>query len=176
MWSAAVDPRVLAVRTGDPTDIARLFDAAMSAARVVRSPHAEHLLIDRGNDVFRLDVIDGTIAAGPVSLRFDLADDDRLSVQISAIGRFCGKTVAAREHIQLAQRLLALQAVDARVSGASLREVSDMVLGPGPWPGDGEHRKSLVRRMIVAGDEMIRAGPGTALVDRPHGTWQLHPL
>jgi hypothetical protein len=50
------------------------------------------------------------------------------------------------------------------------------VLGPGAWPGDGEHRKSLVRRMIAAGDQMIRAGPAGALVDRPHGAWQLHPL
>ncbi len=176
MWSATVDPRVLAVRAGNPGNRSRLFDAEMSNAHVVRGGRAEHLLIDRANDVFRLDVIEGTVGSGPVSLRFDLADDDRLSMQISAIRRFRDNKVAPRQQSQLAQRLYALQAVDARVSGASLREVSDIVLGPGTWPGDGEHRKSLVRRMIVAGDEMIRAGPGGVLVDRPHGTWQLHPL
>jgi hypothetical protein len=176
MWSAAVDPRVLAVRAGNPGGLARLFDAATSDARVVRGRHAEHLLIDRANDVFRLDVIEGTVASGPVSLRFDLADDDRLSTQISAINRFRDSKVPPRQHLQLAQQLLALQAVDAREAGASLREVSDIVLGPGAWPGDGEHRKSLVRRMIVAGDRMIRAGPAGALLDRPRGAWQLHPL
>lgn len=177
VWSATVDPRVLAVRAGRPTGgKARLFDMAELDARVLWDRHAEHLLINRDNDLFRLDVIEGTVAAGPVSLRFDLADDDRLSAQISALGRFRGKAATGHRHMQLAHRLLALHAVDARDAGASLREVADVVLGPGAWPGNGEHRKSLVRRMIVAGDRMIRAGPASALVDRSHATWQLHPL
>ena len=177
MWSAAVDARVLAVRAGGPVrDKARLFDAAMLDARVLRGRHAEHLLITRGNDIFRLDVIEGTIAAGPVALRFDLADDHRLPAQISAISRLYGKPVMGRRHGQIASRLLALHALDARDAGASLREVAELVLGPGAWPGDGDHRKSLVRRLIVAGDDMVRAGPTGVMVDRPHRAWQLHPL
>jgi len=154
----------------------RLFDAAMVDARVLRGRHAEHLLIERGNHLFRFDVIEGTTAAGPVSLRFDIADDARLPAQISAISRFCRRPVSADQHTRVAHRLLALQAVDARDAGAGLREIAEVVLGPGAWPGNGEHRKSLVRRMIVAGNQMIRAGPASALVERPQDAWQLHPL
>lgn len=171
IWSAAVDPRVLAVRALKPVDTAggRLFDALLADTRMVRGARADHLLIDRGGNVIRLDVIDGTVAAGPVTLRFDLPDDDRLDMQLSAIRALREPVPVARSHAQLARRLLALQAVDARDAGASLQEVAAIVLDPGAWPGDGEHRKSLVRRMIVAGDRMIRAGPAGALVDRPHG-------
>lgn len=172
IWSAAVDPRVLAVRALKPDDLAggRPFDAMSAAARMVRGPCTEHLLIDRCGEVIRLDVIDGTVAAGPVTLRFDLPDDDRLDMQLPAIRGLREPAPVARSHVQLARRLLALQAVDARDAGASLREIAAMLLGPGAWPGDGEHRKSLVRRMIVAGDRLIRAGPAGALVDRPPAT------
>ena len=178
IWSAAIDPRVLAVRALEPVDDAgvRLFDARAVGTRMVRRPHVEHLLIDRGSEVIRLDVIDGTVSAGPVTLRFELPDDDRLDMQLSAMRALREPAPVARSHVQLARRLHALQAVDARDAGASLREVAAIVLGPGAWPGDGEHRKSLVRRMIVAGEQMLRAGPAGTLVDRPRGAWQLHPL
>lgn len=178
IWSAAIDPRVLAVRALATVATAgtRIFDARAVDARIVRGPHAEHLLIERGGEVIRLDVIDGTAAVGPVTLRFDLADDDRLDTQLAVMRALRAPAPVARSHVQLARRLMALHAVDARDEGASLREIALMVVGPGAWPGDGEHRKSLVRRMIAAGDRMIRAGPAGALVDRPHGAWQLHPL
>jgi hypothetical protein len=169
VWSAAVDPCVLAVRAGGPArEKARLFDASALDARVLRRRDAEHIMVRRDNDIFRLDVIEGTVGAGPVSLRFDLANDDRLSVQISAIKRFMGKPVTKLGHAQLASRLRALHAVDARDAGASLREVAELVLGPGVWPGDGEHRKSLARRLIIVGDNMVRAGPAGAVFDRPN--------
>jgi len=167
LWSAAVDPRVLAVRALKPADgHARLFDPQPAAVRMVRGPRSEHLVIYCGGEVIRLDVIDGTMAAGPVSLRFDLADDDRLSVQISTIRTF--RTTDAKDcrHRRLASRLLALQAVDARDVGASLQEIAQNLLGPGAWPGDGEHRKSLVRRLVVTGEGMIRAGPRAVLAGR----------
>jgi hypothetical protein len=177
MWTAAIDPRVLAVRALRPADgHARLFDGRSAGVRMVQGQRCEHLVIDHGRGTIRLDVIDGTVAAGPVTLRFDLSDDDRLHVQLSAMRAFRGLAPLARSHVQLARRLLALQAVDARDAGASLRETADIVLGPGTWPGDGEHRKSLVRRMIVAGDRMIRTGPAGAFLGRPYGRGHLHPL
>lgn len=160
MWSAAVDPRVLAVHAMHPIDVAcgRLFDARLADTRMVSGTSAEHLLIDRGGEVIRLDVIDGTAAAGLVTLRFDLADDDRLDMQLRAIAALREPALVARSHMQLARRLLALHAVDARDTGASLREAADIVLGRGDWPGDGEHRKSLIRRLVVTGEHLIRAG------------------
>jgi hypothetical protein len=152
------------VRAVKPLDgHTRLFDAPSADARTVRGPHGEHLLIDRGGDVIRLDVVEGTTAAGPVALRFELADDDRLAAQLAAIRTFRATTPNGHRHMRLARRLFALQAVDARDSGASLREIADLLLGPGDWPGDGEHRKSLVRRLIAAGIRMVCSGPRAIL-------------
>jgi len=167
MWTAAIDPRVLAVRALNPADgHARLFEGRSAGVRMVQGQRCEHLVIDHGRGTIRLDVIDGTVVAGPVTLRFDLADDDRLDFQLSAMRAFRGPAPVARSHVQLARRLLALQTVDARDAGASLRETADIVLGPGAWPGDGEHRKSLIRRMIVAGASAVRAGPKAILAGR----------
>jgi hypothetical protein len=167
MWSAAIDPRVLAVRALKPADgYARWFDGKSADMRMVRGPRCEHLIVDPGGEVIRLDVIHGTVVAGPVTLRFDLPDDDRLELQLSAMRAFRGPAAVARSHVQLARRLLALEAVDARDAGASLRETADILLGPGAWPGNGEHRKSLVRRMIVAGERAVRAGPKAILAGR----------
>lgn len=123
----------------------------------------EHLAIDRGGVPLRLDVIEGTATAGPVFLHYDLPDDDRLEVRIAVIRAIAGIRPVPCRHPQLASRLHALQALDARAAGASLRDVANHVLGPGDWPGDGEHRKSLVRRMIAAGERMVRAGPRAVL-------------
>jgi len=165
MWSAAIDPRVLAVRALTLGDVegGRPFDARAANTRVVNGAHAQHLMIDLGGEVIRLDVIDGTVSAGPVTLRFDLADDGCLLTQLSAIRAFCEPTPIRRTHVQLARRLLALQAVDARDAGASLRETADILFGPGDWPGDGEHRKSHVRRLLVVGSRMIQCGPRAIL-------------
>lgn len=160
MWSAAVDPCVLTVRALNPTDgHARLFDAQSADVRMVQSSNCEHLLVGRGGDIIRLDVIEGTTAAGPVALRFELTDDDRLEAGVVAICTFRATRPTGRRYGRLARRLFALQAVDARDAGASLREIADILLGPGDWPGDGEHRKSYVRRLFDAGSRMIRSGP-----------------
>jgi len=164
MWAATIDPRVLSVRALKPADgHSRLFDGHGASVRMVRGSGCEHLAVDHDSETIRLDVIQGTVAAGPVTLRFDLPDDDRLDLQLSAIRAFRGPAPVARPHVQLARRLLALQAVDARDAGASLRETADTVLGPGAWPGDGEHRKSYVRRLLATGSRMIAAGPGAIL-------------
>jgi hypothetical protein len=160
MWSAAVDPYVLFVRALDPVDAhARLFDARSASARMVRGPEGEHLLIDRGGDLVRLDVVEGTTMKGPVALHFALADDNRIEGRIAAIRTLRATASMRRRHVRLAGRLLALQAVDARNAGASLKEVADTVLERGDWPGEGEYRKSHVRRLLDAGSRMIGSGP-----------------
>ncbi|TPG20980.1 DUF2285 domain-containing protein [Sphingomonas koreensis] len=171
IWSAAVNPRVLTVRAVQPSDLkTRLFDGRSPDIRRVCGPAVEHLLVDRGGEPIRLDVIEGTTAAGPVALRFDLTDDEHLETQIAAIRSVGAPVTTGHRHRQLARTLLALEAVDARDAGASLREAADLLLGPGDWPGDGEHRKSLIRRMIVAGAQVVRTGPRAVLMERPQRT------
>jgi hypothetical protein len=158
MWSAAVDPRVLAVRAGPAVgDTVRTFDAATSSARLLRGPDIEHLLIDCGGALVRLDVFDGSVIGGPVALRFELGDDDHVETRIAALRLFRG-TAAIGRHPRLAGRLLALQAVDAQDAGASLKETAELLQGPGDWPGDGDHRKSQVRRLLALGQDMKHGG------------------
>lgn len=164
IWSAIADPRVIAVRVGPvATPGTRVFDASDPAVRVLRGSVGEHLLVDRHGMAVRLDIIDGTVLAGPVSLHFDLPDDRHLETRLAVVRAFTTAVPLGRRHAQLANRLHALHAIDARNAGASLREIAALVLGPGDWPGDGEHRKSLVRRMIANGERMLRAGPRAVL-------------
>lgn len=164
MWAAVADPRVVAARTGriGPGD-AHAFDGAVAAVRAIRGHVHEHLLIERNGVVTRLDIIEGSALAGPVSLHFDLANDAHLETRIDAIRAFMAMTGAPHPRLQLARCLHALHAADARETGASLREVADLILGPGHWPGGGEHRKSCVRRMVATGERMVRAGPRAVL-------------
>jgi len=142
---------------------ARRFEWAAETGRLVRSDLGEHLLVDRGGLLLRLDVTEGTVLAEPVSLRFELPDDDHLSARLSVIRHFSAKAPPVRAHLQLAARLHALHAVDERRAGASLRQIAAQLLGSGEWPGDGEHRKSLVRRMIASGQRLVREGPRAVL-------------
>jgi hypothetical protein len=157
-----VDPCVLTARAeACPTGDGRRFEVDCATDRLLRLPSVEHLLIDRGEPV-RLDVVEGTTIAGPVRLHFDLCDDDALEGRISAIRMLRGDR-PVRRHAQLAHRLLSLHAADARDAGASLKEIAEIVLGPGDWPGAGDYRKSMARRLVAAGDRILRAGPRVVL-------------
>lgn len=130
--------------------------------RVVKGRSCEHVLLDVDRASVRLDLVEGSLTGGPVILRFEIAFDDRLSRQMDVIRSLAGGRHFPREE-RLARKLLGLEAFDAHAEGASLRETARLVLGPGDWPGTGDHRKSLVRRMIVAGARMIAEGPGAVL-------------
>lgn len=136
-----------------------MFDTSRDILRAVRGWSGEHVLVDRGGVGLRLDVIEGTVSAGPVALHFDLPDDDRLEHRVATVRALSGKKSIGCRHQQIAGRLRALQAADARTAGASLREIADGLLGIGDWPGDGEHRKSAVRRLVTTGERLIQQGP-----------------
>ena len=158
MWSAAVDPRVVvAEATPIQGHCPHAFDGA-TAVRTLRGQGHEHLIIEQNGTVTRLDIIEGTALAGPVSLRFYVLDDANLETRVSAIRAFRATSGSRRSHLQLARRIHALHAKDAHAAGASLREIAELILGPGKWPGDGEYRKSLIRRMISSGEQMRREG------------------
>ncbi|MDE8652465.1 DNA -binding domain-containing protein [Novosphingobium album (ex Liu et al. 2023)] len=59
----------------------------------------------------------------------------------------------------------ALRVGDATAAGASQRAIGLGIYG-GDWPGDGEHLKSRVRRMIPLAVALIRAGPRGVLAGR----------
>lgn len=166
LWSAAVDPCVLGARAERAlaSDI-QVFDAYAPGVRVVRSACAEHVLVARSGQCIRIDIDEGSVMAPPVCLRFGIVHDDRFAAQIAAISLFGGLAPGRRQVKDPMRPLLALAALDARRAGASLRETADLVLGRAEWPGDGEHRKSHVRRLIAAGEQMVAAGPRPILTN-----------
>jgi Uncharacterized conserved protein (DUF2285) len=159
-----VDARVLAARAVVPcSDGMHCIDASAPGLRRVVGPSAEHLLVDRGRDLVRIDVLEGTTADTHASLHIDLPLGCWVQPRIAAVRALVAPPQVTPHHTQLAHRLLCLQALDARAAGASLKDVAEILFGGGDWPGDGEHRKSRVRRMIVAGERMVDGGPGMIL-------------
>ncbi|QGP79410.1 DNA -binding domain-containing protein [Sphingobium sp. CAP-1] len=131
--------------------------------RVVYGQGIEHVAVDTASGLFRIDIVAGTVTEGAIALHFCVADDARLSIQLDTIKALRFGKVPSLRRQRLVRRLAALHAIDAREGGASLRDIADLLLGPGDWPGDGEYRKSHVRRLVDAGERMIRSGPGAIL-------------
>ncbi len=175
VWSSAMDKRVLVVRTGPPVGPSRtpVFDLRPFSARIIRSQTCEHIRIDPGGRELRLDVVEGSLLSDPVALSFELKFDATFAVQLSALRNFAdlwtGKLVAFPLYLRDVARLTALRAADARSAGASLREIADWLLGAGDWPGDGEYRKSQVRRLVARGRALIQGGPRLVLAEREVG-------
>lgn len=140
-----------------------MVDLGPCVARLMRRPPFEHAACRRGDALFRLDVIEGTLTAGAVALHFEVKADARLKAQLATIASFHLRLRRRRRARDFVGKLLALQALDAKATGASLRDIADLVLGPGDWPGDGDHRKSMVRRLLDSGARMVRAGPRAIL-------------
>lgn len=119
--------------------------------------------IDEAGHVVRLDVLDGTLLAGPISLRVELGVGPDLPVQADAAQALhylvSGTLQEKIYHDRQAGALLGLWAFDVRRDGGSLRDIANLLLGSGEWPGDGECRKSRARRLVAVGEAMVRAGP-----------------
>jgi hypothetical protein len=163
MWRADVDARVLSVAARastalDATNIRR-FDP-----RILPDADGEHVRFIVRGEVFRLDVVSGTVMSGPAHLTYLLARDGRLTRQMDTIQRLeRGLAGTAPGQVEGASRLvrsaMALRARDARAGDASLREIATELLGPDEWPGPGEYRKSAIRRLVSMGESLVRQGP-----------------
>ena len=163
MWRADVDARVLliaarATTARDATNFRR-FDP-----RILPDAGGEHVRLNVRGEVFRLDIVSGTVMSGPVHLTYLLAQDGRLARQMDTIRRL-EQGLAGTEPGQvegtsrIVRSAVALRACDARGGGASLREIASELLGAGEWPGPGEYRKSAIRRLVRMGERLVRQGP-----------------
>lgn len=164
LWSAAVDPCVLRARvTSDCSPSHRLIDFSAPNVRVLCEGLVQHIAIDHPCRTIRIDLLDAPMLRAPIAIKFEIADDDRLHRQIEAVRLFRSEPREAKEQSAHLRQYLRLEAIDARREGRSLREIADLVLGPGEWPGHGEYRKSHVRRLIAKGEAMIAGGPEAIL-------------
>lgn len=160
LWSSAVDPCVLSARVLENASCnARRFDLASPSVRRLCGRSVDYLRVDYGNDPVRIDVLAGCGASRHIAFRFELDDDENLDAKFACLRALRAPSPGESRNTALVRKLPALIALDAWDAGLSLRDVADTLLGSGDWPGDGEHRKSRVRRLIAMGKQMLHAGP-----------------
>lgn len=170
VWSAVLDPCVLRARiaSGQANASCR-FDARARQARRIPGTDGEHIAFDCLGEVARIDLVGERLPTEPVLLSFEIIADERLGGQLAALQRIYVQTRTGGQANQLRRQHLSLLAADARTAGANLRDIAELVLEPGDWPGDGEHRKSLVRRLVAAGTLLCQKGPAAILQSGPDG-------
>jgi len=144
--------------------LASCVAATDTILRALARVGGEHVRVTVHGEVFRLDVVSGSVMSGPVCLTYLLARDQRMAVQMNCIQRLqrglegtsCGPV---RRQSRISRSVMALRTHDARMAGASLRDMAIELLGPGEWPGPGECRKSAMRRLVAMGEKLVRQGP-----------------
>ena len=170
IWSEAVDPHVICVRAKVcGADAPLCFDIRGFEHRAAIGRAAEHIAVRCSGTWLRLDVVDGSVLGGPAMLEAIVALD-RLNPQIVAIRQLDAlirNLPPPRENdARLPRLVLALRALDGLAEGASLRELACGLFGEQDWPGDGEHVKSRVRRLVKLSQDLLRAGPVGVLAHR----------
>jgi hypothetical protein len=114
------------------------------------------------NVSLRLDVIGGTVLTGPVLLEPSLPLE-RLNGQLGEIRKLHAIlknfSPSSENDPRLSRLAQALQALDARAQGASLRDLAVDILRVNDWPGDGECVKSRARRLVALAKNLQLAGP-----------------
>lgn len=163
LWTGAMDPFVLdvcVVADGGLLDLSRV------AHRTLCTEHMRHLLLERPAGTIQLDMPnDGHIGAGvPIRPMIDLTRP--VEPQFHSARRIAALLKGEPEPIPretaLSRLIAALRVQDALADGASQREIGLGIFGK-EWPGDGEHLKSRVRRMIPYASKLVRAGPRAVL-------------
>lgn len=172
VWTAAFDPAVIEVDAEPLAGRTDGFDIAGFGSRIaaIVDDTGEHVAVAAPGRHLRLDVATGTLFAGPVHLRYRLNGVATLPPSLDALHallRLVGVPDPARRTAEPDRRLPrlveALRVLDALSDGASRHAIAEALLGSGDWPGDGEHRKSLVRRRIDLARHLQDAGPKAVL-------------
>lgn len=172
-WRSDLDPSVLAV-SAEPISLRHpdAFDIANcpGSADLVRDRHGrEMVVLSEGGHQIQLDVGEGTLAAGPVRLRYQVGGFDKVEAKVRTISR-----LASLRHLGRFARGLfpaeaaaprwisALQAYDGMAAGASQREIAAVVFGEKlvreEWKGRSDFLRLRVQRMITYSRNMVDGG------------------
>lgn len=171
MWRADVHPCVVAADAFPPTAAADSFDLEplRPLATVLEDEDGEHLLLSDGIRTVRLDVRRGSLASGPLCLRYRLcglasAEPPLLTLRrllaLCRSGRF-SRSLHARE-VRARRWVLMLRAADALACGADQREIARVLLSRSvaepAWRSREPSIRSQVQRLVRAARQMADGG------------------
>lgn len=169
-WDESVDHTVLAVAASNPCGTALPFDIAGVAhfATVLRSGDGERLTLSNGISRISLHLIEGSVLAGPVALRF-VIDDARAPMQVRTLLRLRALRERGafgawlhRPEPRARRWIHQLRAVDALVAGASDRDIASALFGSArvtlEWSDRDGSLRSAVRRLIAAARRNLAGG------------------
>jgi hypothetical protein len=172
LWSSSLDSSVLdviAVPARGENEHAFDLRRWSRISTLLSSRDREHLLLQGPRQSIRIDVLSGTLDAGPVLLFHDLVGAADLEPAIAALRQFhrlCRTGEFLSESgptLQQSRRLiLALRTYDALAQGASIRDIGSMIHCDervrADWPGSGDALKSQARRLIALAHHMVSGG------------------
>lgn len=172
VWRSDLHPHVLAAsatesdRPADAFDLSRL---SRFATLVTEAEGGEHLLLSDGLRTIRVDIVEGTVAAGPVELQYLLSGRASAKGPLLALRRLLalgekgsfGRTLHPRE--PSARRwILALRVHDALAADASQREIAAALLSDAAtearWRVHAASVRSQVQRLVRVARALARGG------------------
>lgn len=171
LWRADVHPYVLAAEPCGPAAAADSFDLERlrHLARIIEDEDGEHLLLSDGLRMVRLDVRRGSLAGGPVGLRYLIQGVASAEPPLLTLRRFLALGRSGRFsrslHIGEARArrwVLMLRTVDALAGGADQREIAGVLLsrsvGEPGWRSREPSIRSQVQRLVRSSRRMARGG------------------
>jgi hypothetical protein len=173
LWQADLDPGTLAVEAvpASRADRDAIDPAALGAwLTAVADPNGcEHAVLSDGWHHIRFDVEAGTLAAGPVILRYRLEGSVSAQPQLLPLRRLV--EFSLHRHFarslhpadpRIARWLVTLQVADGLASGASLRGIAEALYGTervtAEWEGASDSLRSRVRRLAAEAQRLARGG------------------
>lgn len=166
LWTGAMNPFVLdaSVEVGGC-----LLHLSRLDHRVVGAAGRSHLLLELPAGTLQLDLRDSVGRHGIIAIRPTIDLTRPTEPQVHSVCRLAALLAGVPEPVPrdagLVRLVAALRVRDALADGASQRDIGLGIFGD-DWPGDGEHLKSRVRRMIPFAAKLVRVGPRGVLQAR----------
>lgn len=170
VWRHEISPFVLEADAADAGDDDERLDLERLEHYVTLVPDpggTEHLLLSDGSRSIRVDIVSGTLRAGPALLRYRLAGFRiakpllvlRQLLALCRSGQFSA-VLHPREQ-RAARWILLLRAHDALVAGASQRDIAERLLGlelTGRWRLQASSLRSRAQRLVREARRMAAEG------------------
>jgi hypothetical protein len=172
MWTAEVHPLVLEAAAAVAAVKAEVFDVERfrSLATVLRGTEGrEHVLLSDGLRTVRLDILAGSVAGGPVALRYLISGLASAEKPLLALRRLialhrngCLSRSLHPPETRARRWLLSLRAFDGLAAGADQREIAAVLLSSAAneprWRSHSSSIRSQVQRLVRGARQMASGG------------------